>query len=61
MFTLEFENVTKRDGHEIAVDDISFTVRPGRVTASWAARSHHGPAPSQLIYGAGPMNGHRRT
>ncbi|HYN56940.1 MAG TPA: ATP-binding cassette domain-containing protein [Motilibacterales bacterium] len=32
MYTLEFDNVTKRYGHETVVDDISFTVRPGRVT-----------------------------
>lgn len=32
MHTLEIENVTKRYGHEVVVDDLSFTVRPGRVT-----------------------------
>ena len=32
MYTLEFENVTKRYGHEVVVDDLTFTVQPGRVT-----------------------------
>jgi ABC-2 type transport system ATP-binding protein len=32
MYSLEIENVTKRYGHEVVVDDLSFTVRPGRVT-----------------------------
>ena len=32
MYTLEFENVTKRYRHEVVVDDLTFTVQPGRVT-----------------------------
>ena len=32
MYTLEFENVTKRYGHEVVVDDLTVTVQPGRVT-----------------------------
>jgi ABC-2 type transport system ATP-binding protein len=32
MYTLEIENVTKRYGHDVVVDDLTFTVRPGRVT-----------------------------
>jgi ABC-2 type transport system ATP-binding protein len=32
MYTLEFEHVTKRYGHDVVVDDLTFTVRPGRVT-----------------------------
>jgi ABC-2 type transport system ATP-binding protein len=32
MYTLEFEHITKRYGHEVVVDDLTFTVRPGRVT-----------------------------
>jgi len=32
MYPLEFENVTKRYGHEVVVDDLTFTVQPGRVT-----------------------------
>ncbi len=32
MYTLEFANVTKRYGHEAVVDDLTFTVQPGRVT-----------------------------
>ncbi|RYC13393.1 ABC transporter ATP-binding protein [Nocardioides zhouii] len=32
MHTLEFENVTKRYRHEVVVDDLTFTVLPGRVT-----------------------------
>ena len=32
MYTLEFENVTKRYGHEVVVDDLTFAVQPGRVT-----------------------------
>jgi ABC-2 type transport system ATP-binding protein len=32
MYTLEFANVTKRYGHEVVVDDLTFTVQPGRVT-----------------------------
>jgi ABC-2 type transport system ATP-binding protein len=32
MYTLEFDNVTKSYGHEVAVDSLTFTVRPGRVT-----------------------------
>ncbi|MCY7402174.1 MAG: ATP-binding cassette domain-containing protein [Nocardioides sp.] len=32
MHTLEFENVTKSYGHEVVVDDLTFTVKPGRVT-----------------------------
>ena len=32
MYTLLFENVTKRYGHDVVVDDLTFTVRPGRVT-----------------------------
>jgi ABC-2 type transport system ATP-binding protein len=32
MYTLEFENVTKRYGREVVVDDLTFTVQPGRVT-----------------------------
>ena len=32
MYTLEFEYVTKRYGHEVVVDDLTFTVQPGRVT-----------------------------
>ena len=32
MYTLEFDHVTKRYGHEVAVDDLTFTVQPGRVT-----------------------------
>ena len=32
MYTLEIENVTKRYGHDVVVDDLTFTVQPGRVT-----------------------------
>ena len=32
MYTLEIEHVTKRYGHDIVVDDLTFTVTPGRVT-----------------------------
>jgi len=32
MHTLEIQQVTKRYGHEVVLDDLSFTVRPGRVT-----------------------------
>ena len=32
MYTLEFENVTKSYGHELVVDNLTFTVQPGRVT-----------------------------
>lgn len=32
MYTLEFENVTKSYGREVVVDDLTFTVQPGRVT-----------------------------
>lgn len=32
MHTLEFENVTKRYGDAVVVDDMTFTVQPGRVT-----------------------------
>jgi ABC-2 type transport system ATP-binding protein len=32
MYTLEFTHVTKRYGHEVVVDDLTFTVQPGRVT-----------------------------
>jgi ABC-2 type transport system ATP-binding protein len=32
MYTLEFENVTKRYGREVVVEDLTFTVQPGRVT-----------------------------
>jgi ABC-2 type transport system ATP-binding protein len=32
MYTLEFENVTKRYGHEVVLDDLTFTVQTGRVT-----------------------------
>jgi ABC-2 type transport system ATP-binding protein len=32
MHTLEFEHVTKRYGHDVVVDDLTFTVHPGRVT-----------------------------
>ena len=32
MYSLEIKHVTKRYGHEIVVDDLTFTVMPGRVT-----------------------------
>jgi ABC-2 type transport system ATP-binding protein len=32
MYSLEIENLTKRYGHEVVVDDLAFTVHPGRVT-----------------------------
>jgi ABC-2 type transport system ATP-binding protein len=32
MYTLEFEHVTKRYGHDVVVDDLTCTVQPGRVT-----------------------------
>jgi ABC-2 type transport system ATP-binding protein len=32
MYPLEINNVTKRYGHEVVVDDLTFTVAPGRVT-----------------------------
>lgn len=32
MYTLEIEHVTKRYGHEVVVDDLCFSVQPGRVT-----------------------------
>ena len=32
MHTLEFENITKSYGDAVVVDDMSFTVQPGRVT-----------------------------
>jgi ABC-2 type transport system ATP-binding protein len=32
MYSLELEHLTKRYGHEVVVDDLTFTVRPGRVT-----------------------------
>jgi ABC-2 type transport system ATP-binding protein len=32
MYPLEIDSVTKRYGHEVVVDDLSFTVAPGRVT-----------------------------
>ncbi len=32
MLSLEIEHVTKRYGHDVVVDDLTFTVAPGRVT-----------------------------
>ena len=32
MYPLEFEHLTKRYGREVVVDDLTFTVAPGRVT-----------------------------
>jgi ABC-2 type transport system ATP-binding protein len=32
MYPLEIEHVTKRYGHDVVVDDLTFTVPPGRVT-----------------------------
>ncbi len=32
MYSLEIEHLTKSYGHEMAVDDLTFTVAPGRVT-----------------------------
>ena len=32
MYSLEIEHVTKRYRHDVVVDDLSFTVEPGRVT-----------------------------
>jgi len=32
MYSLEIESVTKRYRHDVVVDDLSFTVQPGRVT-----------------------------
>ena len=32
MYTLELEHLTKRYGREVVVDDLTFTVQPGRVT-----------------------------
>jgi ABC-2 type transport system ATP-binding protein len=32
MYSLEIEHLTKRYGNELVVDDLSFTVQPGRVT-----------------------------
>jgi ABC-2 type transport system ATP-binding protein len=32
MYPLEFAHVTKRYGHEVVLDDLTFTVQPGRVT-----------------------------
>lgn len=32
MYPLEIEHLTKRYGHEVVVDDLTFTVPPGRVT-----------------------------
>lgn len=32
MYPLELIHVTKRYGHEVVVDDLTFTVEPGRVT-----------------------------
>jgi len=32
MYTLEIDRVTKRYGHDVVVDDLSFTVQPARVT-----------------------------
>jgi ABC-2 type transport system ATP-binding protein len=32
MYPLEIDHVTKRSGHEVVVDDLTFTVAPGRVT-----------------------------
>ena len=31
MYPLQVEHVTKRYGHEVVVDDLTFTVAPGRV------------------------------
>ena len=36
MYTLEFEHVTKRYGHEVVVDDLTFTVAdPDASPGSW--------------------------
>ncbi len=32
MYPLEIEHLTKRYGHEVVVDDLTFTVTPGRIT-----------------------------
>jgi ABC-2 type transport system ATP-binding protein len=32
MYALEIEHLTKRYGHDVVVEDLSFTVHPGRVT-----------------------------
>ncbi|MGB7982651.1 MAG: ATP-binding cassette domain-containing protein [Candidatus Nanopelagicales bacterium] len=32
MYALELENITKRYGHEVVVDNLTFTVQPARVT-----------------------------
>ena len=32
MYPLQIEHLTKRYGHEVVVDDLTFTVTPGRVT-----------------------------
>ena len=43
MHKLEFEHVTKRYGHEVVVDDLTFTVKPGRVTGSWGQTAQASP------------------
>ena len=35
MYPLEIEHVTKRYGHEVVVDDLTFTVAPDASPASW--------------------------
>lgn len=56
---MNFNNVSKTHGHEVVVDNLTFTVRPGRVTGSLGANGAGKSAAMKILLDLGkPDHGH---
>jgi ABC-2 type transport system ATP-binding protein len=59
MYTLEFDHVTKSYGHEVVVDNLTFDVRPGRVTGFLGPNGAGKSTAMKILLGlAKPDHGH---
>ncbi len=59
MYALTFDHLTKRYGHDVVIEDLSFVVRPGRVTGFLGPNGAGKSTAMKMLLGlAAPTSGH---
>lgn len=59
MYPLQIEHLTKRYGHDVVLDDLTFTVAPARVTSQYVRPSFINTSGHRSCYRARSSGGQR--